>query len=196
LRASAFGELWIMFPMVGTLDDVRAGNLVVEQVKAELRTEGIPFDENVKVGIMIEIPSIAVISDLAAREVDFASVGTNDLTQYLHAVDRMNSKIIDYYQSMSPSMFRMLGTIFSEFNKARKPISVCGELAGDPLAAIVLFGLGLRKFSMNASNIAHVKRTLAKFTLQETEEIAVKVQAMTTQAEVIAFLKAEVNKRE
>ena len=196
LRASAFGELWIMFPMVGTLDDVRAGNLVVEQVKSELRTEGIPFDEKVKVGIMIEIPSIAVISDLAAREVDFASVGTNDLTQYLHAVDRMNSKIIDYYQSMSPSMFRMLGTIFSEFNKARKPISVCGELAGDPLAAIVLFGLGLRKFSMNASNIAHVKRTLAKFTLQETEEIAVKVQAMTTQAEVIAFLKAEVNKRE
>ena len=94
-----------------------------EEVKAELRTEGIPFDENVKVGIMIEIPSIAVISDLAAREVDFASVGTNDLTQYLHAVDRMNSKIIDYYQSMSPSMFRMLGTIFSEFNKAGKPIS-------------------------------------------------------------------------
>jgi len=196
LRASVFGELWIMFPMVGTLDDVRAGNLVVEQVKAELRTEGIPFDEKVKVGIMIEIPSIAVISDLAAREVDFASVGTNDLTQYLHAVDRMNSKIIDYYQSMSPSMFRMLGTIFSEFNKARKPISVCGELAGDPLAAIVLFGLGLRKFSMNASNIAHVKRTLAKFTLKETEEIAEKVQSMTTQAEVIDFLKAEVNKRE
>ncbi len=196
LRASTAGELWIMFPMVGTIDDIRAANMVVNDVKEELRTQGIPFDEKVKVGIMIEIPSIAVISDLAALEVDFASVGTNDLTQYLHAVDRMNAKIVDYYQSMSPSMFRMLGTIFSEFNKAGKPISVCGELAGDPLAAIVLFGLGLRKFSMNASNIAHIKKVLSKFTLAETVAIAEKVKNMATQAEVIDFLKAEVKKRD
>lgn len=196
LRASAFGQMWIMFPMVGTIDDARAGVAVVNRVKDELRAENIPFDEKVKVGIMIEIPSIAVISDLAAKEVDFASVGTNDLTQYLHAVDRMNAKIIDYYQSMSPSMFRMLGTIFSEFNKAGKPISVCGELAGDPLAAIVMFGLGLRKFSMNASNIAHVKRNLSKFTLKETEEIAEKVTSMSTQAEVLEFLEAEVSRRD
>ncbi|MCJ7694414.1 MAG: phosphoenolpyruvate--protein phosphotransferase [Anaerolineaceae bacterium] len=196
LRASAFGELWIMFPMVGTIDDIRAANAVVKDVKNELRAEHIAFDEKVKVGIMIEIPSIAVISDLAAREVDFASVGTNDLTQYLHAVDRMNAKIVDYYQSMSPSMFRMLGTVFSEFNKAGKPISVCGELAGDPLAAIVLFGLGLRKFSMNASNIAHVKRMLSKFSLEEMEYVAEKVKLMAMQAEVINYLKAEVSKHD
>lgn len=195
LRASVYGEMWIMFPMVGTIDDVRAGVCIVNQVKDELRAEKIPFDEKIKVGIMIEIPSIAIISDLAAKEVDFASVGTNDLTQYLHAVDRMNAKIVDYYQSMSPSMFRVLGTIFSEFNKAGKPISVCGELAGDPLAAIVMFGLGLRKFSMNSSSIAQVKRTLSKFTSQETEEIAKKVTSMSTQAEVLDFLKAEVKKR-
>jgi len=194
-RASAFGPMWIMFPMVGTIDDVRAATAAVNEVKDELRAENIAFDEKVKIGIMIEIPSIAVISDLVAKEVDFASVGTNDLTQYLHAVDRMNSKIVDYYQSMSPSMFRMLGTIFSEFNKAGKPISVCGELAGDSLAAIVLFGLGLRKFSMNASNIAHVKRMLSKFTLKETEEIGQKVTSMSTQSEVLEFLKAEVSKR-
>ena len=184
-----------MFPMVGTIDDVRAAKYAVEKVKDELRAENIPFDEKIKVGIMIEIPSVAVISDLVAKEVDFASVGTNDLTQYLHAVDRMNASIVDYYQSMSPSMFRMLGTIFSEFNKAGKPISVCGELAGDSLASIVLFGLGLRKFSMNSSNIAHVKRTLSKFTQAETEEIAAKVTNMATQAEVVEFLKAEVSKR-
>ena len=195
LRASAFGQMWLMFPMVGTIDDVRAAKYAVEKVKDELRAENIPFDEKIKVGIMIEIPSVAVISDLVAKEVDFASVGTNDLTQYLHAVDRMNASIVDYYQSMSPSMFRMLGTIFSEFNKAGKPISVCGELAGDSLASIVLFGLGLRKFSMNSSNIAHVKRTLSKFTLAETEEIAAKVTNMATQAEVVEFLKAEVSKR-
>ena len=196
LRASAFGPMQIMFPMVGTIDDVRAGNAAVEAVKAELRAEGIPFDEKIKVGIMIEIPSIAMIADLAAKETDFASVGTNDLTQYLHAVDRMNPKLITYYQSSSPAMFRILGKIFKEYNEANKQVSVCGELAGEPLAAIVLFGLGLRKFSMNASNIAHVKRMLSLFTLAETEEIAEKVVNMDTQADVEAFLKAEVAKRE
>ena len=196
LRASAFGPMQIMFPMVGTIDDVRAGNAAVEAVKAELRAEGIPFDEKIKVGIMIEIPSIAMIADLAAKETDFASVGTNDLTQYLHAVDRMNPKLITYYQSSSPAMFRILGKIFKEYNEANKQVSVCGELAGEQLAAIVLFGLGLRKFSMNASNIAHVKRMLSLFTLAETEEIAEKVVNMDTQADVEAFLKAEVAKRE
>ena len=196
LRASAFGPMQIMFPMVGTIDDVRAGNAAVEAVKAELRAEGIPFDEKIKVGIMIEIPSIAMIADLAAKETDFASVGTNDLTQYLHAVDRMNPKLITYYQSSSPAMFRILGKIFKEYNEANKQVSVCGELAGEPLAAIVLFGLGLRKFSMNASNIAHIKRMLSLFTLAETEEIAEKVVNMDTQADVEAFLKAEVAKRE
>lgn len=102
----------IMFPMVGTIDDVRAGNAAVEKVKADLRSEGIPFDEKIKVGIMIEIPSIAMIADMAALETDFASVGTNDLTQYLHAVDRMNPKIVSYYQSYSPAMYRILGKIF------------------------------------------------------------------------------------
>lgn len=196
LRASAFGPMQIMFPMVGTIDDVRAGNAAVEAVKAELRAEDIPFDEKIKVGIMIEIPSIAMIADLAAKETDFASVGTNDLTQYLHAVDRMNPKLTNYYQSSSPAMFRILGKIFKEYNQAGKPVSVCGELAGEPLAAIVLFGLGLRKFSMNAANIAHVKRMLSLFTLAETEEIAEKVVNMDTQADVEAFLKAEVAKRE
>jgi len=196
LRASAFGPMQIMFPMVGTIDDVRAGNAAVDAVKAELRAEGIPFDEKINVGIMIEIPSIAMIADLAAKETDFASVGTNDLTQYLHAVDRMNPKLTNYYQSSSPAMFRILGKIFKEYNQAGKPVSVCGELAGEPLAAIVLFGLGLRKFSMNAANIAHVKRILSLFTLAETEEIAEAVMNMDTQADVEAFLKAEVAKRE
>jgi len=186
----------IMFPMVGTIDDIRAAKAAVQEAKAELLAEGIPFDEKINIGIMIEIPSIAMIADFAAEETDFASVGTNDLTQYLHAVDRMNQKIADYYQSSSPAMFRILGKIFEEYNDAGKPVSVCGELAGEPLAAIVLFGLGLRKFSMNASNIAHVKRVLSLFTLAETEEIAENVMNMKTQDEVEAYLKAEVAKRE
>jgi len=195
LRASAFGNLQIMFPMVGTMDDIRAANKVVAEVKAELRAEGIAYDERIKIGIMIEIPSIAMIADQAVKEVDFGSVGTNDLTQYLHAVDRMNPAITNYYHSMSPAMFRVLGKVFKEFNKAGKEISVCGELAGDHLGALVMFGLGLRKFSMNSSNIARVKRTLSLFTLEETQEIARKVQDMATQAEVIDYVKGEVAKK-
>ncbi|NLG41022.1 MAG: phosphoenolpyruvate--protein phosphotransferase, partial [Chloroflexi bacterium] len=195
LRASAFGPLQIMFPMVGTIDDIRAAKAVVNEVKEDLRTKGIAFDEKILIGIMIEIPSIGLIADMAAKEVDFASVGTNDLTQYLHAVDRMNPAITSHYQSMSPSMFRILGRIFAEFNKAGKPISVCGELAGDHLGALVMFGLGLRKFSMNAANISRVKRTLSLFTLEETEDIAKKVQGLSTEAEVISYIKGEVDKR-
>lgn len=195
LRASAFGPLQIMFPMVGTMDDIRAAKAVVHEVKQDLRSKGIAFDEKIHIGIMIEIPSIGLIADLAAKEVDFASVGTNDLTQYLHAVDRMNPSITKYFQSMSPAMFRILGRIFAEFNKAGKPISVCGELAGDHLGALVMFGLGLRKFSMNAANIGRVKRTLSLFTLEEAENIAKKVQNLDTEAEVLAYVKAEVEKR-
>ncbi|MDD2521678.1 MAG: phosphoenolpyruvate--protein phosphotransferase [Anaerolineaceae bacterium] len=195
LRASALGPLQIMFPMVGTMDDIRAGKAAVEEAKQELRKQGIAFDEKINVGIMIEIPSIAMIADMAAKEVDFASVGTNDLTQYLHAVDRMNPAITEYFQSMSPSMFRILGRIFAEFNKAGKPVSVCGELAGDHLGALVMFGLGLRKFSMNSANIARVKRTLSLFTLEEAENIAKTAQNLATEADVIAYVKAEVDKR-
>ena len=189
LRASAEGPLWLMFPMVGTMDDIRAARAAVDRAKQELRTEHVPFDENIMIGIMIEIPSIAQIADLAVKEVDFASVGTNDLAQYTHAVDRMNANIAGYYQSFSPSMFRILGHIFSEFNKAGKPISVCGELGGDPLAVVVLAGLGLRKMSMSGSNIARVKRMLSKFTLQEVEEIAETARVLPTQKEILQYLK-------
>lgn len=194
LRASAFGELEIMFPMVGTIDDVRNAKAGVEEAKDELRSEGIPFDENIKIGIMIEIPSIALIADAAASEVDFASVGTNDLTQYTHAVDRTNAELVDYFQSMSPAMVRLLGTVFSEFNKAGKPISVCGELAGNPAGAIILIGLGLRKLSMNGANITHVKQVVSKFTLTEMEKIAAEAKRKATQEDVVEFLKTQIAK--
>lgn len=191
LRASAFGDLEIMFPMVGTIDDIRNAKAVVEEVKSELRAENIVFNENIKIGIMIEIPSIALVADTAASEVDFASIGTNDLTQYTHAVDRMNANLVDYFQGMSPAMIRILSTIISEFNKAGKPISVCGELAGDPTGAVVLVGLGLRKLSMNGANIARVKRIISKFTVAEMVEIANKAKDKATQEEVLEYLNGQ-----
>lgn len=188
LRASTAGELWIMFPMVGTVDDIVNGKAAVARAKRELDAEGIPYDQNVKIGIMIEIPAIAEIADVAAGMVDFASVGTNDLCQYLHAVDRMNASITDYYQSFSPAMFRMLNHIFTEFNKAGKPVSVCGELAGNPLAAVPLIGLGLKKLSMSSSNLARVKRAVSCVTMTRAREIGAVVKSLHTEKEVKEYL--------
>lgn len=188
LRASAYGPLQIMFPMIGSIEDLRAGLAAVAEAKEQLRQKKQAFNENIKLGIMVEIPSIAMIADLAAEECDFASVGTNDLCQYLAAADRMNAAVSEYYQSFSPAMFRVLKSVFEAFDAAGKPVSVCGEFAGNPLAAPVLAGLGLRKFSMNASAIPAVKRALSRVTLGEAERLALQVCACRTQSEVLELL--------
>ncbi len=179
LRASTAGQLWIMLPMVGSIEDIRQAKALLEQAKQELREEGLPFDEDVRLGVMIEIPALAVIADLVAQEVDFASIGTNDLCQYLLAVDRMNPAVSRYYQSYHPALFRLIGNAVQQFNQAGKPVCVCGELGGDPLAAPVLVGLGLRKLSMSLSSVAAVKRALAGFTLKQMEEMARAVMGIT-----------------
>ena len=188
LRASVYGNLWLMFPMVGTLDDIRAAKKAVQEAQQQLDARGIPYDPKVRIGIMIEIPSIAMIADRAALECDFASVGTNDLCQYLHAADRMNPQTEAYYQSLSPAMFRTLKMIFDAFGAAGKPVSVCGELAGNPLAAPALAGLGLRKFSMNASAVASVKRALSHVTLEQCRNVAAQVCEQDTEADVKGIL--------
>jgi phosphotransferase system enzyme I (PtsI) len=188
LRASAFGSLQMMFPMVGSMEDIYRAKECVERAKEELRAEGISFDENMKIGIMIEIPSIALIADLAAEEVDFASVGSNDLTQYVSATDRMNASVTEYYQNYSPAMFRLLGYIFDAFERCGKSVSVCGEMAGNPKAAVVLAGLGAKKFSMSAANMAGVKAALAGVSLEEAKEIALQCKRMKTEEDIKSFL--------
>lgn len=188
LRASVFGNLWLMFPMVGSLDDIRAAKEAVREAQRILESRGLPYDPKVRVGIMIEIPSIAMVADKAAQECDFASVGTNDLCQYLHAADRMNAQTEQYYQTFSPAMFRTLRMIFAAFTAAGKPVSVCGELAGIPSAAPVLAGLGLRKFSMNASSVASVKRALSRATLEQARSLAETVCNQDTEADVKTLL--------
>jgi phosphotransferase system enzyme I (PtsI) len=187
LRASVYGNLWLMLPMVGSLEDIRMAKEFINLAKEKLKEEGKPFSE-FKTGIMIEIPSVALISDFAAKEVDFASIGSNDLCQYLCAADRMNSEVETYYQSYHPAMFRLLKEIINAFEKAGKPVSICGELGADRLAIPLLVGLGLRKISVSAASVAAVKRTLSSFTLKQAEEIAVKVLELPTAAEVKKFL--------
>jgi len=187
LRASVFGNLWLMLPMVGSLDDIRRAKELIAEARASLIKEGEKTAE-VKIGIMIEIPSIALIADLAAKEVDFASIGSNDLCQYLCAADRMNSGVEEYYQSYHPAMFRLINHAAVSFTKAGKPLSICGELGGDPLAVPILIGLGLRKFSMGEASIAVVKRAIASVTVKTCEEKAKKVLTLSTAAEVREYL--------
>ena len=179
LRASVAGQLWIMLPMVSSIEEIKRAKALLEQAKQELRQEKLPFDEGGKLGIMIEIPAVAVLADLIAPEVDFASIGTNDLCQYLMAVDRMNPEVTSYYQSYHPALFRLIGYVVERFKQAGKPICICGELGGDPLAAPVLVGLGIRKLSMSLSSVAAVKRALAGFTVKQMEEMARAVENMT-----------------
>lgn len=189
IRASIYGNLWLMLPMVGSIDDIRRAKEIIAEVKADLEAQEIPYSTDFKIGIMIEIPSIAMIADLAAREVDFASLGTNDLCQYLTAVDRMNPQVAPYYQTYHPSMFRLIGHVVRTFDAAGKPISVCGEMGGDKLSAAVLVGLGMRKLSMGFASVARIKKMLSKLTLSKAEEMAKCVVNLSTAGEVEAYLK-------
>ncbi len=189
LRASVHGKLQIMFPMVGRMEDIYQAKAFVETVKNELRAEEYSFDENIKLGIMIEIPSIAMIADLAAEAVDFASIGSNDLTQYMCAADRMNPQVTSYYENYSPAMLRILGHIFEAFEKKGKPVSVCGEMAGNPKAAVLLAGLGAKKLSMTAGCIPRVKAALAEVSCEEARQMAEHCKMLATEVEIKDYMK-------
>ncbi|MEG2119592.1 MAG: phosphoenolpyruvate--protein phosphotransferase, partial [Pseudoflavonifractor sp.] len=148
LRASAYGNLSIMMPMVGALDETRRAKQIIAEQGAALDAADIPWNHKTPIGIMIEIPSMALIADLIVDEVDFASVGTNDLCQYLCAADRMNPAVKPYYQDYHPAMFRVLGYLAKTFHGAGKSVSICGELGGDALALPALIGMGITKLSM------------------------------------------------
>jgi phosphotransferase system enzyme I (PtsI) len=169
------------------MDDIYHAKEIVQRVKSELENEGIPFND-VKLGIMIEIPSIALIADHAAKEVDFASIGTNDLCQYATAVDRLNPVVSSYYQNYHPALFRLIGYIAEQFGKYNKALGVCGEMGGDPLCVPVLIGLGIRKLSMNVSNTAYCKKTICSLTLKDAKAVADAVCDMKTAEEVEKYL--------
>ncbi|MCL2441025.1 MAG: phosphoenolpyruvate--protein phosphotransferase [Treponema sp.] len=187
LRASVYGNLWILLPMITSLDDIRNAKKIIKEAGNELKKEGIKFND-VKTGIMIEVPGIAHIADLAAQEVDFASIGSNDLCQYLCAADRMNETVESYYQCYHPAVFRLIKTAISAFNDAGKSISICGELGNDVKAVPVLIGLGLRKFSMGAASIAAVKKTISGLTIEKAQETALHVLGLPTAEEIEKYL--------
>jgi phosphotransferase system enzyme I (PtsI) len=188
LRASAHGPMKLMFPMISGVAELRAAKAVLEEVRRELRAEGIAFDEHMKVGIMIEMPSAALCADLLAAECDFFSIGTNDLIQYTMAVDRVNEYVSYLYEPLHPSLIRLIGEVAKAANAANIPVTICGEMAGEPMIAPVLFGLGIRELSMSAVSIPEVKATVRQMTVQQTELLVERVRNLPTAADVRAMV--------
>ncbi len=193
LRASAFGEVWIMLPMISGVKEIRRSKELLEQAKEDLRDRKIPFDENIKIGVMIEIPSAAVIAGEIAQEVDFLSIGTNDLIQYLLAVDRGNEVVSSLYQEFHPAVIKTIRYIIIEGHRAGKPVSMCGEMAGDPFAVLLLLGLGLDEFSMTPYILPEIKKIIRSVSFTEAEEIARKVLEMKTEDDVKDFLRVNLH---
>ena len=190
LRASAFGKLAVMFPMIISVEEIRELKSVLETLKAELRAEGKAFDENIQVGVMVETPSAAVNAKFLAKEVDFFSIGTNDLTQYTLAVDRGNELISHLYNPMSPSVLGLIKQVIDASHAEGKWTGMCGELAGDERATLLLLGMGLDEFSMSAISVPHIKKLIRHVNYQEVKALADEALQKPTAAEIEQLIQA------
>ena len=184
LRASAYGKLAVMFPMIISVEEIRELKSVIEELKVELRNEGKVFDENIQIGVMVETPSAAVNAKFLAKEVDFFSIGTNDLTQYTLAVDRGNELISHLYNPMSPSVLNLIKQVIDASHAEGKWTGMCGELAGDERATVLLLGMGLDEFSMSAISVPRIKKLIRNVNYQDAKLLAEKALQQPTAAEI------------
>ena len=192
LRASALGKVRMFFPMISGVAEIRAVKAILEEAKAELRKSGTPFDDKIEIGIMIEIPSAVITADLLAREVDFFSVGTNDLIQYSLAIDRTNEHLSYLYEPLHPAVLRSLKMVVDAAHAAGIDACMCGEMAGEPEYLPILLGLGFDELSMAAVSIPKVKKILRRCTKNEAEKLADQALTYATAQEVERFLKSEI----
>ena len=192
LRASTYGNLKIMFPMIATLDEFREAKAILEEEKKALIQAGEPVAENIEVGIMVEIPSTAVQADQFAKEVDFFSIGTNDLIQYTMAADRMNERVSYLYQPYNPAILRLIKTVIDAAHREGKWTGMCGEMAGDEIAIPLLLGLGLDEFSMSATSILKARAQIRHLNKEAMEKLAEKALQLGTAEEVVQLVKKNV----
>ncbi|MCI2253275.1 phosphoenolpyruvate--protein phosphotransferase [Domibacillus indicus] len=190
LRASIYGNLKIMFPMIATVNEFRQAKAVLLEERAKLEAEGVSVAEHIELGIMVEIPSTAVIADLFAKEVDFFSIGTNDLIQYTMAADRMNERVSYLYQPYNPSILRLVKMVIEAAHKEGKWAGMCGEMAGDETAIPLLLGLGLDEFSMSATSILKARAQMKHLSKADMEELAAKAIEMSTAEEVVELVQS------
>lgn len=188
LRASVFGNLKIMFPMIATLEEFRRAKAILLEEKDNLKKDRIKVADHIEIGIMVEIPSTAIIADQFAKEVDFFSIGTNDLIQYTMAADRMNEQVSYLYQPYHPAILNLVNNVIEAAHKEGKWAGMCGEMAGDPLAIPILLSLGLDEFSMSGSSILPARSQISKLSTRELASYKDEILSMSTAEEVLAFL--------
>lgn len=194
LRASALGHVKIMFPLISSTTEFRQARYLLHDVMEDLDEEKIPFDRNIKVGMMVEVPSAALMADTFAREVDFFSIGTNDLVQYTLAVDRTNERVASLYNPTHPAVIKLIRHVIRAANRNKIPVSCCGESAGELEFAMLLIGLGLRTLSVTASAIPPLKRLVRSVTVPQCERLAAKAATLDSDVAVSAYLRDRVRK--
>lgn len=193
-RASIHGKLRIMFPMISSLEELLQAKKVCEEVKAQLKSEGIAYSDEVEVGMMIEVPSAAVISDVLAKHVDFFSIGTNDLIQYTCAVDRMNQKISYLYNQFNPAVLRLIKMVIDNAHKEGKWAGMCGESAGDQLMIPILLGFGLDEFSMSPISILPARKLINSLSFEDMKKFSEDILSLGTSEEIKAYVEKTFSK--
>ena len=188
VRASMHRNIRILLPMITSLEEVWEGRHILEQVKRDLRAEGVIFDEHVPVGVMMEVPSAALIAHDLANEADFLSIGTNDLTQYTLAVDRTNENTANVYEEFHPAVLRLIKEIVDAGHREEAPVAVCGELAGNPLATAMLVGMGVDELSVATSRLLPVKSAIRNLAMSDAERVARTVLSLRTATHVRSYL--------
>ena len=195
LRASVYGKLRILLPMISGIEEIRQAKAILEEVKKGLVKVKIPFDEEIRIGAMIEIPSASDIADILAKEVDFFSIGTNDLIQYALAIDRINEHVSYLYEPLHPAVLRIIRWVVRSGHEAGIPVAICGEMAAEPVYAVVLLGLGLDEFSMNPLSIPKVKKVVRKLRFDESQSLVEQLFQFPTASEIECFLRSWMAKR-
>ena len=184
-----------MLPFISGLEELREAKALIQEANDELDQSKNPHDDHIKLGIMIELPSSVVIADLLARECDFFSIGTNDLIQYTLAADRGNKLVSAYYRSFHPAVLRMIRDTVKAAHKAKKPVAICGELGGNPIATPLLLGLDLDEISANSQAIPEIKKIIRTMSIEDCRKIAAKAMRMSTAAEISSYLTNELKAR-